>query len=168
MLVHHQVEQKKEKTNSKVSLFQHCMFINFYIKFLTLTIFLCSSLTSRMTIRRSKRNPSKKGLKKNLFPGRTAPTDRPPPAKKKVSKKQPLKDLSNDTSTAISATTTPGDIRSKKLPIVNPYAKKKVPPEEDSKPAAVANFVAPAIASSEVEIHRAVEPTVLAPVVPHY
>jgi hypothetical protein len=121
-----------------------------------------------MTIRRSSRIPFKKGLKKILFPNRAPPASRPPPAKKKASKKQPLKDISNNSSNSISATATPGDILpSKKPPIVNPYARKKAPPVvEDSKPAAVANSVAPATIKTEVENHQTVEPIVLAPVVP--
>jgi hypothetical protein len=122
-----------------------------------------------MTIRRSSRIPFKKGLKKILFPNRAPPASRPPPAKKKASKKQPLKDISNNSSNSISATATPGDILPSKKPprIVNPYARKKAPPVvEDSKPAAVANSVAPATIKTEVENHQTVEPIVLAPVVP--
>jgi hypothetical protein len=118
-----------------------------------------------MGVRRSNRVPAKKGLKKVLFPSQPPPANRPPPAKKMVSKKLPLKDISNKVLAAVRAIATPADLRSPKAPIVNPYARKKGPSMVDSKPAAVA-LVAPANkASSETEVHQTVEPAILAPVV---
>lgn len=163
-MVHHPVEQKEEKTNRKVSPCQHCRFDNISSYFLTLTLFSLFSI-SRMGLRRSNRVPAKKGLKKVLFPSQPPPANRPPPAKKMVSKKLPLKDISNKVFTAVRAIATPADLRSPKAPIVNPYARKKGPSMVDSKPAAVA-LVAPANkASSETEVHQTVEPAILAPVV---